>query len=129
MVVEADQIKAVWDDPNPNLAVQKLLVDFIKELGFSKGQDYMAWDEFEVRYTNNELKWIADYLVNCLVFIKTNLKVEKHEAVVLHLFWTTLDLFSHQDGIEKAIESRYDILQAGISKLFTEGVLNKESAR
>ena len=35
----------------------------------------MGWNENENRFESNELKWIADFLINNLVFIRSELQV------------------------------------------------------
>ena len=59
------------------------------------GVDYTHWDQYENRFEANELKWISDYLINNLVFIKQELKIAEKEKVakLLQVLWTTLDLF------------------------------------
>jgi hypothetical protein len=49
-------------------------------MGEKRQQDFMAWDEFEKRYESNELKWIADFVINNLVFVKTALKPAQLET-------------------------------------------------
>lgn len=91
----------------------------------------MAWDEFEKRFENNELKWIADFVVNNLVFVKTTLKLSnaKTEAEVLQLLWETLDLFGPDQDVESAIQSRYKILREGLTRLNLEGSISKDDAK
>ena len=68
-----------------------------------------SWDENENRFESNELKWISDYVVNNLVFIKTKLQIENKEAIahLLHVLWQCLDLFSEQNDVNSGLQIRY----------------------
>jgi len=49
------------------------LLDFIKEYSESVGKDLVSWDQYEGRYEPSELKFIADFFINNLCFIKLDL--------------------------------------------------------
>jgi len=53
---------------------------------------------YEINY---ELKWLADYLVNCLVCLKSDLKMEDCDSIAecLQALWETLDFLNVNDGI------------------------------
>ena len=87
-----------------------------------------TWNEFESRYEENELKWISDYVVSNLVFIKNELKITENEAIshVLHVLWTTLDLFAENQDLEGAKANRYENLRSGLEHCFAQRLLNKE---
>jgi hypothetical protein len=42
------------------------------------------------------------------------------------VLWKTLDLLGESNDTKTALESRFSILQAGLTHLFTEHVLNKQ---
>ena len=48
-----------------------------------------GWDENENRFEPNELKWIADWVVNGLCFAKKELMLEnvEHVSQVVELLW------------------------------------------
>ena len=108
--------------------MQKILLEFINDEGERSGQDLRTWDEFESRYEENELKWISDYVVSNLVFIKNELKITDNEAIshVLHVLWTTLDLFAENQDLEGAKANRYENLRSGLENCFAQRLLNKE---
>jgi len=63
-----------------------------------------------------ELKWLADYLVNGLVLLKHELKMEDNDAIAetLQALWSTLDFLNITDEIGqggKAVNSRFMVLQ------------------
>lgn len=95
------------------------------------GRDLVSWDEFESRFEANELKWIADFVVNNMVFVKTTLKIDDTVCIskILAAFWTTLDLFGPADELEAALASRYEKLHQSLRKLFEDEVINKDQTR
>ena len=100
-VIEPDMVDALWEDANPNQACQKILLEYICEWGESIGKDLTQWDEYEDRYEASELKWIADFIVNNLCFIKLQLKINDCEQIakILQMFWNTLNLFETDSNI------------------------------
>jgi len=59
-----------------------------------KGMDINIYNEFEKRYEpDQELKWLANYLVQSLIFFKQDLSLENDETIadLLNTFWKTLD--------------------------------------
>ena len=119
-LIRPEMIDAVWDSKTPNADVQKILLEFINDEGERTGQDLRTWNEFESRYEENELKWISDYVVSNLVFIKNELKITDNEAIshVLHVLWTTLDLFAENQDLEGAKANRYENLRNGLAHCF-----------
>ena len=97
-----------------------MLLDHIDELGESIGQNLHTWDENESRFEPNELKWIGDFIINNLIFIKKELKIDDPEAIahLLHVLWQTLDLFSDQVELELGLVNRYEKLQGGLKTCF-----------
>ena len=115
-LIRPEQVDTVWESKTPNEAVQKLLLEHIEEYGEQVGQDLRSWDENESRYEANELKWISDYVVANLVFIKKQLKVTDNVAIshLLHVLWSTLDLFSENTDVDGGLQSRYEKLRTGL---------------
>lgn len=104
----------------------------MKEYTEQTGTDCLSWDEYETRYESNELRWMADFIINNLVFIKQTLKVSQSEKIasLLQLLWATLDIMHPDaDSIDSALSSRYEILHGGIQKLFEQGKMTKDEAR
>jgi len=56
----------------------------------------MSWNENENRFENNELKWIADFIVGNLCFVRKDLQIMDDEATafIMEALWKTLDLLS-----------------------------------
>jgi hypothetical protein len=66
------------------------LVDFIDDYNEANGTDIQKYDEYEKRYEpNQELKLLADYIINGLVFLKHDCKMSDDDATaeVLHCLW------------------------------------------
>lgn len=55
---------------------QSYLVRYFDELKDKSGHDCQAYDKFENRYESSELKWIADFIVNNLVFLRGSLGIQ-----------------------------------------------------
>ena len=75
-VVKPNQILELWYSENPIDFCQELLEAHLNFLSKSAGIDINAFNENEKRYElNQELKWLAQYLINGLIMIKNTLKV------------------------------------------------------
>lgn len=74
------------------------------------------YNEFENRYEpKQELKWLSDYLVNGLILLKHDLKLDDADALAeaLNAMWMTLDFLNVTDKIDNggaAVHSRYNTL-------------------
>ena len=82
---------------------QELLIEHIDDLSEAHGTNYQQYDENEKRYEKNmELKLLADYLINCLVFCKESLKSSDNDttAEILHAMWNTLDFLNTDASID-----------------------------
>ena len=96
------------------------------------GRDLVSWDEYESRFESNELKWIADFVVNNLVFVRSTLGIDDPICIskILAVFWTTLDLFGDQsDDLETALANRYEKLHQGLRRLFDASITTKDQTR
>ena len=80
-VIRPESVDALWQAEEPSTVCQKLLLEHIEDVQAASGVDWKSWDETEMRFEQGELKWIADYMINALVFIKTELKIETAEHV------------------------------------------------
>ena len=69
-VVRPEQVADIWEAEEPNQVAQKLILDHFEFMRETQGVDVMQWDENENRYEPNELKWIASYLVEAVVFTR-----------------------------------------------------------
>ena len=58
---------------------QKLVLENVEEVSDQTGQNWNKWDENENRFEANELKWIGDYVVRSLIFIRSDLQIEDAE--------------------------------------------------
>ena len=87
-----------------------------------------TWDENESRFEANELKWIADFVVRNLIFIKKELQIDSDEttAHLLHVLWQTLDLFAEQVDMDTGLATRYEKLQMGLKHCFLQKLITKE---
>ena len=80
------------------------------------GQNLNAFDQNEDRYEKNqELKWLADFIVNSLVLCKHDLKMEDPVQIseVVETLWKTLDYQNIEDEIENggaAVHGRFTFL-------------------
>jgi hypothetical protein len=86
-----------------------LILDHIEELSEATGQDLMSWDENENRFEVNELKWLGDFVVGNLVFIRKELKITDQEksAYIMEVLWKTLALLEeHQGDLQQALGLR-----------------------
>ena len=43
-VVEPEMVQTVWQDPDPNRCVQKIILEYVRDYSESVGQDLVAWD-------------------------------------------------------------------------------------
>ena len=77
-----------------------------------------------MRFEASELDWISDFILNNLVFCKSQLKLanDRITAVVLQALWQTLDLFSEETDLPLATQmtSRYERLQSTVKRLHAE---------
>lgn len=89
----------------------------------------MSWNENENRFENNELKWIADFIVGNLCFVRKDLQIMDDEATafIMEALWKTLDLLSDQKpSLQAAMSARVQIFQQGLMQIFQLGVVNKD---
>jgi len=49
-----------------------------------------------MRFEANKLKWIADYMIHALVFIKSDLAISDSTCAshIMQVLWSTLDLLN-----------------------------------
>lgn len=98
-VIPTNQIATLWDSPDPNAHAQSLFLAYLQNESLSQKTDLNKWDDCESRFEANELRWIADFIVNNLVFCRTQLKLtddDKTTSQVLQLLWEVLNLFGEQ---------------------------------
>lgn len=73
-VLNEDDIDYVWNAENPNVAVQVALHRYFEKLS-DKGQKVQDYNEFENRYEPGELKFIANFILSNLCFLRTELGI------------------------------------------------------
>ena len=131
-VVKPEMIEPLWNSEDPCTFAQDLLLEHIDDLSAAHGTNYQEYDENEKRYEKNmELKLLADYLINCLVFCKESLKSSDDDttAEILHVMWKTLDFLNYEDEIDQedgAVHKRYRTLQDELTVLFQEKKIDRK---
>lgn len=108
-VVPASSVADLWIAANPNAHAQELFKTFLQNESTVQKVDLNKWDDCESRFEPNELKWIADFIVNNLVFCRTQLNCQDDEvcAKILQLLWDVLNLFGEQQDLPQHMASRY----------------------
>jgi len=101
-VVKPDMVEELWKDDDPVTIAEDMILEHIEVLGqdSSQGKDYNQYNEFEKRYEHNqELKWLAKFIVESLILLKHDLKMENEETIaeLLNIFWKTLDFLNGKD--------------------------------
>ena len=129
-LAKPESIQALWEAEDPNKFAQNLILSHVEEISEVSGEDWRKWDDTEDRFEGDELKWIADYVVRNLVFIKSDLCLDQPDAVshVMQVLWKTLDLLNPEasTSLTEATQERYMQLRNGLKRLFEEGIVNKE---
>lgn len=97
-LVRPDSIDGLWEAEEPQKVAQKLLLEYVEDVSQATGKDWRSWDENEMRFEANELKWIADYMIHALVFIKSDLAIADSTCAshIMQVLWSTLDLLNDQ---------------------------------
>lgn len=124
-VVPAAAIAELWSAQDPNANAQELFKTFLSNESAAQKVDLNKWDDCESRFEPNELKWIADFIVNNLVFCRETMNSQDDEvcAKVMQLLWDVLNLFGEEQDLPKNMASRYQVLQTGLKQMFVDKVL------
>ena len=129
-LVKPEVVSDFWEAQDPNDFAKSLVLAHADEVSEATGEDWRTWDETQDRFENDELKWIADFVVRNLVFVKSDLGIETPEAIshVMQVMWKTLDLLNADasDNIATATQERYTQLRNGLRRLFEEKFINKD---
>jgi len=101
-VVKPDMVEELWKDDDPVAIAEDMILEHIEVLSQDspQGKDFNHYNEFEKRYEHNqELKWLAKFIVESLILLKHDLKMENEETVaeLLNTFWKTLDFLNGKD--------------------------------
>jgi hypothetical protein len=73
--IKPEMVDPLWNSEDPCAMAQEILLEHIDDLSAANGTNYQEYNENEKRYEKNcELRLLADYLINCLVFCKESLK-------------------------------------------------------
>lgn len=93
--------------------------------------DCQSYGEYEERYEAEEFKWITNFVVNNLIFLRSELGITNEEclAYACQVFWDTLDLFAmtdHSLSLDAALKARFDKLRSGMTALYNIKAMNKE---
>ena len=90
----------MWNSTDPIAMASDLILEHIAVLSEEHGKDLNKYDDNEKRYEpNQELKWLSDYLINCLILLKHKLCIADPEilAETLDALWKTLDFLNITD--------------------------------
>lgn len=84
-MIPAAQISALWNATDPSAHAKQLFLTYLSNEGEAKKLDFQKWDQYEMRFEASELDWISDFILNNLVFCKSQLKLsnDRITAVVL----------------------------------------------
>ncbi len=129
-LIKPEQISNVWESSDPCDAVKKLVLDHIEEWSEATGQDWRSWDQNEDRFGPDELKWIADYNIRNLCFIKSDLGIQNPDTVahIVQILWKTLDLLNSDSPVDlsEATANRFEIIHMGLKRIFEERIITKD---
>ena len=97
-ILKPSEVSELWEAEDPNKYAQRLIYLHIEDVSEQSGEDWRTWDEFEERFEADELKWIADFLVRNLVFVRSDLRIEDVVATchIMQVLWKTLDLLNNE---------------------------------
>ena len=100
--VHPHDVDSIWTAEDSIDATCKILFTFFEEYKDKKGIDLQAHTQYENRYENSELRWLASYIVNNMVFVKSDLGIENPKAValMLHVMWEALEPFNVADRMD-----------------------------
>jgi len=101
-VVKPEDVEPLWNAEDPCKFCQDLLQDYMSVYSSELKKDINAYSANEMRYEPHwELKWLADYIVNGLVLLKHDLKMEDCDGIAetLNALWETLDFLNVTDEI------------------------------
>lgn len=80
-----------------------------------------------MRFETNEIEWISQYILNNLVFCKSELQLKDDRVIasLMEILWQILDLFGEQKNLSIADEmsNRYNLLQSSLKKLLRENLI------
>lgn len=125
-IVPSAVIDELWNAQDPNAKAQELFLSYLSTESAKRNEDLNKWDDCESRFEPNELKWIANFNVDNLVFCKTKACIadESCMSAVIQLLWEVLDLFGQHDGdLDQQTANRYKHLSSGLKKLYEEKAL------
>ena len=128
-LLKPEQVCSLWEDSNPNAAAQKLILAHVEDCEEQLGQDWHSWNENEDRFEANELKWIADFVVRNLVFIRSDLQITNDDTAshLMQVLWKALDLMNNDPPmqLDQASQNRFIQLKNGLKRLFEQKSITK----
>ena len=128
--IQSHDIESIWLSDDSIDATSRLLYTYFDEYKDKKGIDLQEHSQYENRYENAEMQWLASYIVSNLVFLKSDLCLTDSKAIalVLHVMWEALEPFNVEvgHGMESDMQCRFDTLRAGMSALYATRVVNKD---
>ena len=122
-------MEEIWYADDACWVCQKALLQYFEVKKETMGAEYFNVNQYECRYEETEMKWLANYQLNNMIFIKKELCFDHPKAIscILQTFWETLDLFGPADAsMEHAMSSRFEKLKQGMSTLYNMKALSKE---
>ena len=121
-LLKPQHVQSLWDAADPNKFAQRLILEHIEDVSEQTGENWRSWNENEDRFEANELKWISDFIVRNLVFIRCDLKIEEPDACshLMQCLWKSLDLLNSEAATElaEASQNRFVILMDALKRLF-----------
>ena len=128
-MIKPEQIDELWNAEDPCQLAQTYIQEYLDDKIKSSGKDINAYNENEKRYEpNQELKILADYVVNGLVVIKHDMSLKDADACadMLQILWDTLNFLDYNPAkFQDAVQSRYDFLLENIQELFSRKQVTK----
>ena len=90
------EVDTAWESEDPRAFMAAKIKAHIEALDEQAEGAINRFNEFENRYEQPELAWMADYCIHNLIFLKSQLKLTDPIALaILHQgFWDTLNILN-----------------------------------
>ena len=132
-LLKPENVCDLWESSEPNADAQKLILSHIEDCSEVTSEDWRTWDENEDRFEANELKWIADFVVRNLVFIRSDLHVTNDDTVshLMQILWKALNLLERDTTMDlsEASQNRFTQLKNGLKRLFEMKNISKSQVQ
>lgn len=132
-MIKPDQIEDLWNAEDPCQVAQDHINEYLDAKSKGSGKNINAYNENEKRYEpNQELKILADYVVNGLVVIKQDLSFTDADACadLLQILWDTLNFLDYNPKtFQEAVQSRFDFLLENVQEMFSRKQITKSQVK